>query len=263
MQWLLLLLIAAAVAGAYWYLRRQASEDPWRGMEESGEPADFDRGESLSGDSYVVGVRTLRGPAPDTPPGQTPAAQDADASWEAFTADRAADRETPEPAMQEEQAPPGPEAVRPRRAPAGDEQLFILHVASRDGAFFDGPEVHAALQAQKLKFGLNSIYHRITEVNGVPESVYAVANMLKPGFLDPVEEDHLRTPGLTLFLQLPGPIEGVTAARDLLDTSSALAEALGAQVLDDKRIRLKPQSAQYMLDQVAELDRKRRLAGSR
>lgn len=257
MQWLLLLLIAAAVAAAYWYLRRQASEDPWRGMEESGEPADFDRAESLAGDSYVVGVRTLRGPAPDTPPGQAPTSEDADASWEAFTADR----EPQDPSTQA-QTPPALE-IRPQRAPTGDEQLFILHVASRDGAFFDGPDVHAALQAQKLKFGLNTIYHRITETNGVPESVFAVANMLKPGFLDPVEEDHLRTPGLTLFLQLPGPLDGVAAARDLLDTSTALAEALGAEVLDDKRARLKPQTAQYMLDQVAELDRKRHLAAKR
>lgn len=212
-QWLLLILVVAAVAVAYWYLRRQAGNDPWQGMDDD---SGGDRGEPSPEDSYIVGVRTLSGGG----------AKDAQAS-------------------------------------SGEESLFVLHVAGRDGAFFDGPDVHAALRVQELEFGLHDIYHRVTEANGAPESVYSVANMLKPGYLDPAEEDHLRTPGLALFLVLPGPLEGVPAMRDMLDTAHALADALGGEVLDDKRTLLTPQARQYLLDQVAELDRRQRVRANR
>lgn len=263
-QWLLLILVVAAVAVAYWYLRRQAGDDPWQGMDD-GAGGDHDK----PGDSYIVGVRTLSGgetaeagATPASPPADrepdTPAGGGGDAFWSAFRT------ETETPAMSgETTAAPRVEGMRPQRPPIGEESLFILHVAGRDHDFFDGPEVHAALRAQELKFGLHDIYHRVTEANGVPESVYSVANMLKPGYLDPAEEDHLRTPGLTLFLALPGPIEGARAMRDMLDTARALADGLGGEVLDDKRTLLTPQATQYMLDQVAELDRRRRIQAQR
>src|SRR5699024_12615102 len=101
--------------------------------------------------------------------------------------------------------------------------------------------------------------HRITDANGAIESVYGVANMLKPGTLDPVDQAHLPSPGLTLFLMLPGVIEGGRAMRDMMETANALAERLGGKVLDDKRSLLKKQTAQYMLDQIAEIDRQSRL----
>jgi len=272
-QWLLLILVIAAVAAAYWYLRRQGGDDPWQGLDEESGGGQDDRGESLGGDSYIVGVRTVSGgasssaktpadageakPAPDKGrrAGRARTAGDDDTFWQAFHT---------EPAGSDDgKADSGVEEVRPQRPPAGEESLFVLHVASRDGSFLDGPDIHRALQDQKLKFGLHDIYHRITEVNGVPESVYSVANMLKPGFLDPVEQDHLRTPGLALFLVLPGPIEGTRAMRDMLDTARALAEDLGGEVLDDKRSLLTNQTAQYMLDQVAELDRRQRVRAGR
>lgn len=264
-QWVLLILVAGAVVGVYFYLRRQSGVDPWQGMEEGADG--IDRGESLGGDSYIVGVRTVGGQTetqappsgPSAPPqsdaSPPPAGDDADEpSWMNFTTGR----ETPQPTRSEPV-----EAVRPQRPPSGEQRLFVLHISRRDGSLYDGPDIHAALQEQKLKFGLHGIYHRITEANGVPESVFSVANILKPGFLDPVEADHLQTPGLALFLQLPGPLEGSRAARDLLDTAAALAERLGAEVLDDKRSLLKPQTAQYMLDEIAELDRRQRLAAHR
>ena len=63
-QWLLLVLLIAVVGGAYWYMRRQAGNDPWQGMDDAptvGDDSDeaVDRGEALGGDSYIVGVRTL------------------------------------------------------------------------------------------------------------------------------------------------------------------------------------------------------------
>jgi cell division protein ZipA len=295
-QWLLLILVIAVVALAYWYMRHQAANDPWQGMDDEPAPAPEDdgveRGDSLGGDSYIVGVRTLSKNASDSDgaPGQANAlAPDkgaapadhgsAEASWSAYKkrAVEPAPEPTPEaqpaPAPTSSSQPPAPEArsgservqdMRAHSAPPGIEpEVFMLHVAAVGNALFDGPDVHAALQAQDLKFGLNDVFHRVTETHGVPESVFAVANMLKPGSLDPVDQDHLRTPGLVLFMVVPGPLEGGPAMRDMMETANGLAIALGGDVLDDKRALLKAQTAQFMLDQIADIDRRAKIAQRR
>ncbi|HET7313622.1 cell division protein ZipA [Salinisphaera sp.] len=142
-------------------------------------------------------------------------------------------------------------------------QLFMLYVTAREGQVFDGPAIHEALARADLKFGLNDLYHRVTEVHGVTESVFCVANMLKPGTLDPIDQDHLSTPGLTLFLLVPAPIEGKPAMRDMMETANRLATDLGGIVLDDNRALLKAQTAQYMLDQIADIDRRAQLGRRR
>jgi len=206
----------------------------------------------MGGDSYIVGVRSVGGgreEAQAEPPAARAQDQTDEPSWEAFSTERSA------PTTDTGRV----EQMRPQSPPSGEEHLFVLHVATRDGRLIDGPDLHQALQDEKLKFGLNDIYHRITEVNGVPESVYSIANILKPGYLDPVEQDHLSTPGLALFLVLPGPWDGADALRDMLETADSLARRLDCDVLDDKRARLQPQTAQYMLDRAAEIDRQQRL----
>lgn len=106
---------------------------------------------------------------------------------------------------------------------------------------------------------MRNIYHRITEVNGYPEVVFSVASMLKPGYLDPVESQDFSTVGLTLFMVLPGPTDGVAAFRDLINTADKLALRLGGEVLDESRTRITHQSAQYMRDEIAELERQWRV----
>ncbi|HLQ85994.1 MAG TPA: cell division protein ZipA C-terminal FtsZ-binding domain-containing protein, partial [Salinisphaeraceae bacterium] len=268
-HWLLLIIVIAAVGGAYWYLRRHNGNDPWRNMEDN--PAADDassEGVSLGGDSYILGVRTLSsaeaeqersGKAPNRA-GNGYSDADAEAAWSAFKKEPdttepppagAPDappeelQSAPRPHLRQVSPQPGPAArpeagskarTAPRQGqssrqepvapppeqpsaaarveniraprPTGNEQIFMLHVASRDERHFDGPDIHAALDAEGLKFGPHDFYHRITDANGAIESVYSVANMLKPGTLDPVDQDHLHSPGLTLFLMLPGVIEG-------------------------------------------------------
>lgn len=300
-HWILLLAVIVVVGGAYWYLRKYNGSDPWQGMDDDNSDEEVTtRGQALGGDSYIVGVRTIGGDRADADDvgvaaGTGAASEfDAEAAWAAYkkTPDTAPAptaptlEPEPQPQPQPQSAPPPsrkpqlastriepapqqPTAaarvdnIRPVRPPAGEEKIFMLHVASREGTAFDGPDIHTALDAEGLKFGLNDFYHRVTDDNGEIESVYSVASMVKPGVLDPVDQDHLRTPGLTMFLILPGAIEGLRAMRDMMETANAIAKRLGGQVLDDQRNLLKAQTAQYILDQIAELDRQARLRQAR
>ncbi|AWN17582.1 cell division protein ZipA [Salinisphaera sp. LB1] len=238
-----------------------------REAEQAADPEATDRTRAVRQPTAV-----RRRPAAPDANGQAPA----DSAPRDRTTVRSSEAETPrgldQPAGGEGDAP-GPdteippaatervEMVAPERS--DQSQLFVLYVAAPEGHVFDGPSIHESLARADLKFGLNDLYHRVTEVHGVTESVFCVANMLKPGTLDPVDQDQLTTPGLTLFLLVPAPIEGRPAMRDMMETANQLATDLGGQVLDDNRALLKAQTAQYILDQIADIDRRAQLGRRR
>ncbi len=154
-------------------------------------------------------------------------------------------------------APEMPEVeVRMPAAPAEGQKLVVLYVAAPAGQRFGGDALHSALLECGLHFGPRLIYHRIKEVDGVPESVFSVANMVKPGHLDPMERDRLRTPGLNLFMVLPGPENPVPAYRDMESTAEQLAAQLGGEVLDERRQPLTRQMSRFLQEEMAELERR-------
>jgi cell division protein ZipA len=82
-----------------------------------------------------------------------------------------------------------------------------------------------------------------------------MANMVKPGSFDMAELDAVRTPGVTLFMTLPGPLPALDAWDMLLPAAQRLAELLDAQVLDEGRNALGRQRLAHVRDGQRALDR--------
>ena len=262
MQWIILIVAVAAVVVLYLRMRRARDDDPWKiqSSRAQGTP-DYDqlaKGDETGGatadavGSRIVGEpRIISGPSTATwvEPELPPASAQMEKGWENFSTAR--DDEQLRLDM-----PAGARSQRPPAAPPGQEKIIVLHVAAPEDAVFAGTAIHTALQLCRLQFGMRDVYHRITEANGVPEAVYSVASMVKPGYLDPGLAQDFTTPGLTLFMVMPGPIEGVAAFRDMLETAQELAQRLGGEVLDDKRSVLTHQTEQYLHDEIAETERR-------
>jgi cell division protein ZipA len=136
-----------------------------------------------------------------------------------------------------------------------DQQLILaLHVAARDGNEFTGTKVLETLVANGLKYGRYRIFHRLLKAD--PEkSVFSVANMVEPGAFDPEALPGQSLPGLTLFLVLPGPQDGVDAYADMLATARHLAQHLGGEVLDETRSTLTRQTAHHIRERIIEFQR--------
>ena len=112
-----------------------------------------------------------------------------------------------------------------------EEKIVTLLLAQPQGQPLVGAQVHHALSEQRLQFGERKIYHRLDK-NRV---VFSVASLVKPGTLDPAEQQQLATPGLTVFMVLPGPTQPRLALQDMIATTRALAEDLGCEVFDATR----------------------------
>lgn len=139
---------------------------------------------------------------------------------------------------------PLPEAApapKPSKKPA-EEKIVTLLIAEREGTAIFGPKIHLALQAHGLQFGEHRIYHRLQ----AGKTVFSVASLIKPGVLDPAEQQGFSTPGLTVFMLLPGPGRPQAALQDMITTAQALANALNAEVFDASRQPFTAESARQL-----------------
>ena len=118
-----------------------------------------------------------------------------------------------------------------------------------------GPDVVVAAEKAGLEFGDMGIFHRLVLGKKADGPVFSMANMVKPGNFDMAQLDSVRTPGVTLFMTLPGPLPALDAWEMLLPTAQRLAELLDAQVLDEGRNALGRQRIAHIRDELRAWDR--------
>ncbi|MGB1580792.1 MAG: cell division protein ZipA C-terminal FtsZ-binding domain-containing protein, partial [Nevskiales bacterium] len=71
------------------------------------------------------------------------------------------------------------------------QKIVVLHVVAQQGTQLAGTQIHAALEQCGLQFGERDVFHRMAEFGGKPQSVFSIANMLKPGTLNPDDAEAL------------------------------------------------------------------------
>ena len=155
----------------------------------------------------------------------------------------------------------GAAAATPARSPVGArpdrqiERIVTLYVATRAGDLLAGSDVVVAAEKAGLEFGDMGIFHRLVIGKKVEGPVFSMANMVKPGNFDMAHLDSVHTPGVTLFMTLPGPLPALDAWEMLLPTAQRLAELLDAQVLDEGRNALGRQRIAHLRDELRAWDR--------
>jgi cell division protein ZipA len=160
------------------------------------------------------------------------------------------------PAEVEHHASTPPSSATGRRpADARFERIVTLYVAARDGGTIAGPELVVAAEKVGLEYGDMGIFHRLVENRADLGPIFSVASMVKPGSFDMARIGELRTPGLTFFTTLPGPVCALDAWDAMLPAAQRFAELLDAQVLDAEHNALGRQTIQHLRDDLRAFDR--------
>lgn len=103
---------------------------------------------------------------------------------------------------------------------------LVLFVASQVEEGFAGDDVLRALDNAGLSFGDMGIFHRVVLTEKGEVNLFGVANGVKPWTLVPEEMVGQSTPGLSMILNLPSPINDNDAIHDFLRTAERLATDL-------------------------------------
>lgn len=205
LRWLLLVFGLLAVAGVYWYSRREASRpaapEPGRRREPS-----------------------LQGPAGD---------KSVDAGENAAAA-HVEDGTTGEDVGEQEQPP---------------EKIVTLRLVAAQQAAFSGDKLALGLRRVGMRHGKFGIFH-CYEGDDEEQIVFSAASLVEPGSFDLANIREQNFPGISLFMVLPGPREGVQAFDLMMAAARELAKALNGELLDESGSTLSIQRERYLREEI-------------
>ncbi len=131
-----------------------------------------------------------------------------------------------------------------------NEKIVVLHIAARAPQQFSGQDILKFAKETSLEFDNSQIFRRVVERHGRKHTLFNMANMVNPGVFNPKNMSDFKTPGLTLFMTLPGPLEGLKSFNAMLDCAQRLAASLSGELLDDTRSALTNQTIDHLRDEI-------------
>ena len=138
-------------------------------------------------------------------------------------------------------------------------KVVTLYLRARGERLISGLTLLDSAIKAGLRFGEMKIFHRRHQ--GADKPVFSMANITRPGSFDPSGWNLFETPGVTLFLTLPGPVSALDAWDAMLATGQRLSELLEADLMDDSQCLLTRQRISQIREEMREFDRKAGLDG--
>lgn len=94
-----------------------------------------------------------------------------------------------------------------------DELIVVLTILALEGKVLKGNDIFRVMAGNGLKLGDRGVFQ--LRMGGAEDDdvLFSVANILEPGVFDSMKSEVLETPGLAVFMLLPGTLAG----RDAFD----------------------------------------------
>jgi len=134
----------------------------------------------------------------------------------------------------------------------GDEQpqkIVTLRLVARNKQSFQGDELVLSMRGIGLRHGQFGIFHRY-DGNDESRTIFSAASLVEPGSFDLANIKEQEIPGISFFLVLPGPIDGVEAFDLMMESARALSQSLDGDLLDESGSNLSIQRERYLREEV-------------
>lgn len=219
LRWLLLLFGLLVVAGVYLYSRRE--RDRRDSIAKHSQPVRLEP--SLHTGSAVADINETE------PIGATGLEREGDAALRKGN-------EPGEPLAEEE-----PSTLQ--------QKIVTVRLVAKRHAAFAGDDLILNLRAVGMRHGKFGIFHSY-EGSNEERIVFSAASLVEPGSFDLENVKHQKIPGISLFMVLPGPLEGAKAFDSMMEAGRALSKALNAELLDESGSTLSIQRQRYLREEI-------------
>ena len=138
-----------------------------------------------------------------------------------------------------------PEAVQ--------QKILTLRLIAANNGTFAGDELLLSLRGIGMRHGKFGIFH---QYDGIDEDnvVFSAASLVEPGSFDLINIKDQKIPGISLFMVLPGPIDGAQAFDLMMVAARALAQSLRADLLDESGSSLSIQREHYLREEIIQFE---------
>lgn len=137
--------------------------------------------------------------------------------------------------------------------PAIEEKIVTLRVIARHSGAFAGDDLVLSLRGIGMRHGKFGIFHQY-EGNDADKVIFSAASLVEPGSFDLARIREQRIPGVSLFMVLPGPVEGARGFDQMMAAARELAQALDAELLDESGSTLSIQRERYLREEIIQYE---------
>jgi len=134
-------------------------------------------------------------------------------------------------------------------------EVVVINVMARSNEFA-GPDLQRVLMSCGFHYGDMKIYHRHEQHSGKGPKLFSVANVVEPGFFEAELSDDFSTPGIFIFMKLPGPKRPLHSFDIMMDCARKIANLLDADIKDEHHNPMRQQTAEHYRQRVLDFERK-------
>ncbi len=130
-----------------------------------------------------------------------------------------------------------------------EQKIVTLRIVARNQGTINGGDLALNLRGIGMRHGQFGIYHRY-EGSEEDQVVFSAASLVEPGTFDMTTITDQELPGISLFMVLPGPIDGAQAFDLMIATARTLTTSLDAELLDESGSTLSIQRERYLREEI-------------
>ncbi len=150
----------------------------------------------------------------------------------------------------EDQSEPEP-APPPEPPLAADSRVVTIRIMPEPGGPFPAEQVILPLRSEGMRHGRFNIFHRITEDESA-RIRYSVASLIEPGSFDLSNLADSEYRGISMFMVLPAPEDGVALFDEMMQAARNISKAVEGRLVDEQGGALSVQRERYMREEVIE-----------
>ena len=142
-----------------------------------------------------------------------------------------------------------------------DECVIVFNILAKPGEQFKAEDIQGAASSTGFTLGERNIFdYRADKMNSKAPAVCSFANAVEPGHFAALDSNEFASPGISLFAQLPGPLEARETFKLTLDKAHDLASSLGGILCDESRSILSEQTVSHIKEKVEAFRFKQQMA---
>ena len=167
--------------------------------------------------------------------------------------------DTVEPAFDEYEEEGDSETELREEGPPAKQKVVTLRIVARSNGSFAGDELALSLRGIGMRHGKFGIFHQY-EGSDEDMVVFSAASLVEPGSFDMANLKDQKIPGISLFMVLPGPMDGAEAFDLMTAAAKTLSGSLAAELLDESGSTLSIQRERYLREEIIQFQHSALLA---